>query len=121
MQELEDNEFQNVEDGAIAYFSSPPAGWAVISDCGEFPCTAPLNVLYMFKGTTWTGIRPTGTRSSFQLIANNSGFAPYIKGCTANTDMNGYWCQADKLGILLFESEDSDKYDRSMQPIYLQQ
>lgn len=33
--------------------------------------------------------------------------------------MNAYICQADKLGILLFESEDDDKLDRSMQPIYV--
>lgn len=34
--------------------------------------------------------------------------------------MNAYVCEADKLGILLFESMDEDKLDRSMQPIYVQ-
>jgi hypothetical protein len=33
--------------------------------------------------------------------------------------MNGYVCQEESLGILLFESEDEDKFDRSMQPIYV--
>jgi hypothetical protein len=33
--------------------------------------------------------------------------------------MNAYYCFADKLGVLLFESEDPDKLDRSMQPIYV--
>lgn len=33
--------------------------------------------------------------------------------------MNAYVCEADKLGILLFESMDEDKLDRSMQPIYV--
>jgi hypothetical protein len=33
--------------------------------------------------------------------------------------MNAYVCQADKLGVLLFESEDDDKVDRSLQPIYV--
>jgi hypothetical protein len=33
--------------------------------------------------------------------------------------MNAYVCQAEKMGVLLFESEDEDKEDRSMQPIYV--
>lgn len=33
--------------------------------------------------------------------------------------MNAYVCDNDKLGVLLFESEDEDKKDRSMQPIYV--
>jgi hypothetical protein len=33
--------------------------------------------------------------------------------------MNAYICDTEKLGILLFESEDKDKWDRSMQPIYV--
>ena len=32
--------------------------------------------------------------------------------------MNLWTCQEEKLGILLFESEDPDSLDRSMQPIY---
>jgi len=34
--------------------------------------------------------------------------------------MNLWICYEDKLGILQFESEDSDTLDRSMQPIYAQ-
>jgi hypothetical protein len=33
--------------------------------------------------------------------------------------MNAYVCKADKMGVLLFESQDEDKLDRSMQPIYV--
>ena len=33
--------------------------------------------------------------------------------------MNAYVCDEEKLGILLFESLDDDKVDRSLQPIYL--
>jgi len=32
--------------------------------------------------------------------------------------MNLWTCQNDHLGGLMFESEDVDKFDRSMQPIY---
>jgi len=33
--------------------------------------------------------------------------------------MNAYVCYAEKMGVLLFESLDADKMDRSMQPIYV--
>jgi len=33
--------------------------------------------------------------------------------------MNLYTCKGDVASYLVFESEDSDTYDRSMQPIYL--
>lgn len=32
--------------------------------------------------------------------------------------MNGYRCTNNDLGILVFESNDADSIDRSMQPIY---
>jgi len=35
--------------------------------------------------------------------------------------MNAYMCQDKKLGVLLFESQDKDWKDRSMQPIYVTQ
>ena len=35
--------------------------------------------------------------------------------------MNAYVCQNDDLGILLFESQDSDKYDRAVAPVYFGQ
>ena len=37
--------------GAMAYFSSPNPGWANLKDCVEFPCSAPLNVLFDFTDT----------------------------------------------------------------------
>lgn len=53
------------------------------------------------------------------MIANNSGFAPYIKYCNPEEISNAYICEASKLGVMLFESNDFDNMDRSMQPIYL--
>lgn len=41
--------FTNVKYNAIVYMYDPPQGWAVIDDCGEWPCTAPSNVVYTFK------------------------------------------------------------------------
>lgn len=62
---------------------------------------------------------PFDTEQDFSIISNNTGFSPYVDGCEPREEMNAYICQNDKLGILLFESEDDDKEDRSMQPIYV--
>lgn len=32
--------------------------------------------------------------------------------------MNAYVCQNNDLGIMLYESKDSDKYDRAIAPVY---
>jgi hypothetical protein len=55
------------------------------------------------------------------LIADNDGFAPEQEKCKRYENINGYICDNPKLGILLFESNDDDWKDRSMQPIYVQQ
>jgi len=45
MVEFYDTKFIDVDGDAIAYLDDPDPGWANIKDCGEFPCTAPSNVL----------------------------------------------------------------------------
>lgn len=45
MAEFYDTEFENVESDAIAFIMDPKPGWANIADCGNYPCTAPKNVL----------------------------------------------------------------------------
>jgi len=72
------SKFVDVEEDAFAYFMDPKPAWANIADCGEFPCTAPLNILYSFKNSVFSGVKPTYAAADFQLIANNSGFAPHI-------------------------------------------
>jgi hypothetical protein len=32
----------------MIYIFDPPKGWAVIDDCGNFPCTAPYNAIFNF-------------------------------------------------------------------------
>lgn len=115
-----DTTFENVGDDSWGHFMTPPAKWANVKDCGSFPCTAPLNVLLMFKGTKYTGQRPSFTQPDFQLISNNEGVSPYIPGCEKRESNNLYVCQQSKLAELLFESEDDDKWDRGMHPVYVQ-
>ena len=38
----------------------PPLAWANLDDCGNFPCTAPLNVELFFKRSSFGGtVQPT--------------------------------------------------------------
>jgi hypothetical protein len=57
--------------------------------------------------------------STFQIISNNTGFAPYLSNCKGKPIMNANLCHRDELSIILFESEDEDTLRRAMQPIYI--
>lgn len=64
--DLFDTVFEDIEQGALAYFTDPPQAWAIIKDCGEWPCSGPLNVLYNFKNSVWQGtVKPQLTFSDF--------------------------------------------------------
>jgi len=116
-----DTKFTNVEDDAMAYIYDPPKGWANLKDCNEFPCTAPLNTLLTFKNTTFSGITPSYASADYQVIANNPGFSKHVPSCVFHEKMNAWTCQEPKLSMIIFESEDPDTLDRSMQPIYTRQ
>jgi len=45
--------FTNVKYDAMIYVFDPPQGWAVIDDCGEWPCTAPSNMVWTFKDSVF--------------------------------------------------------------------
>jgi hypothetical protein len=62
---FEDNTFENIDNDAFGFFFDPPTGWANVKDCGNFPCTAPWNVLLTFKGTKWTGRTPSFAKTEF--------------------------------------------------------
>jgi len=55
--ELNKVKFENVADSALAFFFDPPSSWAKIDDCGQFPCTAPENVVMNFKNCEFNGPR----------------------------------------------------------------
>jgi hypothetical protein len=117
-----DTQFINMDQAQLAFVKSPVAGWANPSDCGNFPCTAPLNMLFKFYRTIWNNAKTLtedNLGSEFQVIANNDGFAATLEGCKKVSSWNGYVCHTKHLGQLVFESEDADKEDRSMQPIYV--
>ena len=51
LQEFYDTTFENVNILALAHLKDPLAKWANPSDCGNFPCSAPWNVLYRFQNS----------------------------------------------------------------------
>jgi hypothetical protein len=117
------NTFQNVSQKSFAMIEKPPSKWANIKDCGNFPCTGPLNVLWYFKQNVWNNpetISEVVLGNNFQIIANNEGFAPHDPTCVFVKSWNAYVCQNLNMAVLVFQSLDADNMDRSQQPIYVQ-
>lgn len=75
-------------------------------NCRWSQVTNPLNDLRLSELT------------AFQILPDNPGFAPHIEGCSKVESWNGWLCQNNNFAHLTFESEDADRMDRSMQPIY---
>ena len=120
LMEAWDTTFIDVADDGFGYFNDPSPGWANVKDCGNFPCTAPWNILASFRRSKFSGIQPLKQGPDFQLIPDNTEFSPYVPECSFLEPNNMWFCRQSKLSILMFESEDVDKRDRSMQPIYVQ-
>lgn len=57
--------FIDVDEESLVWFEDSPWSWANISDCGQWPCTAPENIVMSFLGTTWDGITPPNARGTF--------------------------------------------------------
>ena len=104
-------------------FGSPSPGWANLSDCGIFTCTGLYNVLVEMEGTKFSGIPSVfGVKPNFQVTAHNkeSISVQDVANCEKVDDWNAWKCDNSNLGVLLFESQDGDRMDRSSQPLYLQ-
>ena len=129
--------FTNVAYNALAFIYDPPAGWANVTDCGDFPCTAPYNLILNFNaaefavtdGTTalpsfWT--EGSTNNYKFQIVADAPNVVEhYTTECTKNEEWNAWFCppttQSSKpqIDMLQFESLDKDTEDRSVQPVII--
>jgi hypothetical protein len=109
----------NVSPDAMAYIMAPNPKWANLKDCGAFPCTGPLNILFSFIDTKYNKGSVMNHGKDFQIISNNTGLSPYLDSCEPYRKWNAYLCKSNSLGIMLFESLDPDKVDRGMQPVYI--
>ena len=117
----------NVAQSAVAYFYPPDIAWVNIEDCGDFPCTANLNIIIRATSASNTGGAWNGFAGTFSIISSESTYAGYethvgetINGCNENSDWNAYFCDnMDDFGLLLFENLDEDAMDRAIQPVIM--
>jgi hypothetical protein len=105
-------------DTGLAWISDPPQGWANPTDCGEFPCTAPDNLLIIDED----GGLINGGKNAGAIIPNNRGVASRDL-CVWKAKMNVFVCNyptggnQGRYGTLMFESLDGDTMERTLSPI----
>lgn len=63
--------FDNVDDEGFAWLEKPNPAWANIKDCGNFPCTAPNNMIFTFLNSRFTGVTPSTTTSDMTLVPDD--------------------------------------------------
>jgi len=110
----------------MVLLKDPNSNWAKISDCGDFPCTAPNNIILSFKNTGFTGTKqPDEINPDFEIIPDDPNIGGKVGStlqtttCQLKPSWQGYLCQDTSLALLTFESLDDDSLDRSIQPIYI--
>lgn len=125
--------FMNVHYDAVAYIMDPNPGWAKIDDCGEWPCTAPSNVVYSFydsmfgvnDGTTQLPVFG-GNKHTFQIVSDFATAVSTYPNCDKVATWNAWSCYdpnqvlVPQVGQLVFESLDYDTEDRSVQPVVIE-
>lgn len=70
------------------------------------------------EGTT-TVAAATQTLAAHQIISDNVEASSAFENCKKINDWNAWHCTNSKLANLYFESLDSDKMDRSVQPVII--
>ena len=117
---FKNTKFRDVQDQAVVFIDDPNPGWANPTDCGEWPCTAPNNIVLKFENTQFTGLdRPAKTDSNFQIVSDVPSATNAYASCSTVSIWNAAHCLNNRLGVLLFESLDADTSDRTIQPITL--
>lgn len=51
LNKFKNTKFRDVQNEALIYLEDPNPKWANPTDCGEWPCTAPNNVVIQFENT----------------------------------------------------------------------
>jgi hypothetical protein len=89
---MEDNTFVDVSFNSLAYINDPEDNKVKISECGNFHCSGPRNVLIHFVGNTGFKVADgTDYTSNFSVVSNNPAFI-FMAGCTLNINMNAVFC-----------------------------
>ena len=99
----------------MLHIDDPPQDWANPTDCGEWPCTGPLNIVLNFVGAQFTGLnRPMRTSSDFTVVSDLPSATNAYSNCETVNAWNAAYCLNNNLGVLLFESLDADTEDRTI-------
>ena len=111
---------EDVDDTGFAFLDKPDPKWANVKDCGNFPCTAPNNLIFSFSGTTYEGtVSPSTAVEDFTIVPDEETVAGTYPNCERKEVQQAYVCQMDNIGMMMFESLDDDAWDRALQPIFL--
>ena len=120
---VQDSTFTNVCSSCVAHIADPDPGWIAIDNCGDFACTYPMNTYLKLTNINEAGSITPGlgiSTGSKHVIPNNPGVANSFAGISAlDTDMNVHLNTGDNVAVLVFESLDSDKEDRTVAPIIM--
>ena len=120
MHKFVNSKFTNVAEQALIYINDPNPGWANPTDCIEWPCTAPENIVLQFEGTRFGGsLTPIKVTPTFQIVSDVKEAVDSYSGCIQRDYWSAAYCTNRNLGVLLFESLDSDTEDRTIQPIVI--
>jgi len=119
----------------LTFLADPSPGWANPEDCVEFPCTGPINVVIRIERASYRdtkrrlgaivekekGRQLAALPRTFAIVASNdmSTSAQVIPDCSYQKSWDAYLCTDDNIGVLLFDSLDGDRMDRSVQPVYI--
>ena len=106
MHYFEAAKFTNVLYDALVYFYDPPEKWANVTDCGEWPCTAPHNVVMNFNDAVFevpdkTTALPSfwtseTTKYDFQVVADFPAAASAYTNCSKMATANAWFCADPK-------------------------
>jgi len=101
--------FEDVTDAGFAFLEKPNPDWANPTDCGDFPCTGPNQMVFDFTGNTYTGsVTPTTAFADFVMVPNDPTVGGTYPSCTERPEQQSLHCQIDNVGKLVFESLDDD-------------
>jgi len=98
---FENCKFEDVTDDGFAFLDKPDPAWANIKDCGNFPCTAPNNVIFTFTNTKYYGATPSVASSAFTVVPDDETVGgAYTPACQHKPGMQVYICQVRNIGLL---------------------
>ena len=92
-----DIKFVNVTTENLVWIEKPNPAWAAVDpttdpkNCGNWPCTAPENIVLKFESTTYEGSGYTG-EAEFQITSGYEGVASAFDTCEHRNDWQAYHC-----------------------------